>query len=111
MAPILPKLKTCRRTCGRWIKRHLGTHLILKGYWRQLIGKVCNLYQTKLRALSTAKAEKRGRRDARGRVSKYIREQIANLSGIVTAEVIGYIPHKFDSFYWKTSILSAASRY
>jgi AraC-like DNA-binding protein len=58
--------------------RHLGTHLILKGYLLQLIGTVCNLYQSELHALSAAKAEKRGRRDALSRVSKYIREQIAN---------------------------------
>lgn len=58
--------------------RQLGSGLMLKGYLLQLIGKVCNLYQTELLALSVNKAEQRGRRDALGRVSKYIREHIAN---------------------------------
>lgn len=58
--------------------RQIGTALMLKGYLLQLIGKVCNLYEPQLLALSASKAEKRGRRDALGRVSSYIREHIAD---------------------------------
>jgi AraC-like DNA-binding protein len=58
--------------------RQLGTGLMLKGYLMQLIGKVCNLYEPQLLALSASKAEKRGRRDALGRVSSFIREHIAD---------------------------------
>lgn len=58
--------------------RQLGTSLMLKGYLLQLIGKVCTLYETRLLELSASKAHKRGRRDALGRVSTYIREHIAN---------------------------------
>jgi AraC-like DNA-binding protein len=58
--------------------RQLGTGLMLKGYLLQLIGKVCNVYEPQLLALSASKAEKRGRRDALGRVSSYIREHIAD---------------------------------
>ncbi|MDB6050278.1 MAG: AraC family transcriptional regulator [Pseudomonas sp.] len=58
--------------------RQLGTGLMLKGYLMQLIGKVCNLYEPQLLASSASKAEKRGRRDALGRVSSFIREHIAD---------------------------------
>ncbi|MEB0042431.1 MULTISPECIES: AraC family transcriptional regulator [unclassified Pseudomonas] len=58
--------------------RQLGTGLMLKGYLLQLIGKVCNVYEAQLLALSASKAEKRGRRDALGRVSSFIREHIAD---------------------------------
>jgi len=58
--------------------RQLGTGLMLKGYLLQLIGKVCGLYQPQLLELSANKAEKRGRRDALGRVSTYIREHLAD---------------------------------
>ncbi|MGV8864937.1 MAG: AraC family transcriptional regulator [Pseudomonas sp.] len=58
--------------------RQLGTGLMLKGYLLQLLGKICCLYEEPLRELSASKAEKRGRRDAMGRVSTYIREHIAD---------------------------------
>ena len=64
--------------------RQLGTSLLLKGYLLQLLGKICNLYQGELLALSANKAAQRGRRDALGRVSKYIREEIANPSMNIT---------------------------
>ncbi|MEO8250392.1 MAG: helix-turn-helix transcriptional regulator [Burkholderiales bacterium] len=43
-----------------------------------MIGNVCSRYQREIVALSADKAEQRGRRNAMSRVSKYIREQIAN---------------------------------
>ncbi|WP_397452421.1 AraC family transcriptional regulator [Pseudomonas sp. NA-150] len=58
--------------------RQLGTGLMLKGYLLQLLGRICCLYEEPLRELSASKAEKRGRRDAMGRVSTYIREHIAD---------------------------------
>lgn len=60
--------------------RQLGTGLMLKGCLLQLIGNVCTVYESQLLALSASKAEKRGRRDALGRVSTYIREHIADAS-------------------------------
>lgn len=60
--------------------RQLGTGLMLKGCLLQLIGNVCTVYESQLVALSASKAEKRGRRDALGRVSTYIREHIADAS-------------------------------
>ena len=59
-------------------QRQLGSSLILKGLLLQLIGSVINLYQTELLALAAGKAQQRGRRDALGRVSAYIREHIAD---------------------------------
>ncbi|WP_282340942.1 MULTISPECIES: AraC family transcriptional regulator [Pseudomonas] len=56
--------------------RRFGSELILKGYLLQLIGLVCARYQDELLALSANKAEKRGRRDAMSRVSRYIREHL-----------------------------------
>ncbi|MDD1966642.1 AraC family transcriptional regulator [Pseudomonas putida] len=58
--------------------RQLGCAAILRGYLLQLIGKVCNLFEPQLLALSQDKAERRGRRDAMGRVMVYIREHIAD---------------------------------
>jgi AraC-like DNA-binding protein len=58
--------------------RQLGSVSILRGYLLQLIGKVCNLFEPQLLALSADKAERRGRRDAMGRVMGYIREHIAD---------------------------------
>ena len=58
--------------------RQLGTTLMLKGCLLQLIGRVFQLYQSDIVALSVDKAERRGRRDALARVSKFIREQIDN---------------------------------
>jgi len=58
--------------------RELGSGLMLRGYLLQLIGKVCNLYQSDLLALAASKAQKRGRRDALGRVTEYIRDHIAD---------------------------------
>jgi len=57
--------------------RQLGSGSILRGCLLQLIGKVCNLFEAPLLALSANKAERRGRRDAMGRVMAYIREHIA----------------------------------
>ncbi|HEY0288839.1 MAG TPA: AraC family transcriptional regulator [Pseudomonas sp.] len=58
--------------------RQLGSGSMLRGYLLQLIGKVCNLFEGQLRALAASKAERRGRRDAMGRVMEYIREHIAD---------------------------------
>jgi len=58
--------------------RQVGSALILKGHLLALIGRICNLYQNQLLALAADKAEKRGRRDALERVTKYMREQIGN---------------------------------
>ena len=58
--------------------RQLGSSSILRGYLLQLIGKVCNLFEPQLLALSANKAERRGRRDAMSRVMDYIREHIAD---------------------------------
>ncbi|WP_341959033.1 AraC family transcriptional regulator [Pseudomonas sp. RC10] len=58
--------------------RKLGSGSVLRGYLLQLIGEVCNLFEAELRALSANKAERRGRRDAMGRVMDYIRDHIAD---------------------------------
>lgn len=58
--------------------RQLGSGLILRGYLLQLIGMVCNLFEPQLLGLSANKAERRGRRDAMGRVMEYIRAHIAD---------------------------------
>jgi AraC-like DNA-binding protein len=58
--------------------RQLGSASILRGYLLQLIGKVCNLFEAPLLALADSKAERRGRRDAMGRVMEYIRAHIAD---------------------------------
>ncbi|MFJ3487653.1 AraC family transcriptional regulator [Pseudomonas sp. NPDC090202] len=58
--------------------RQLGSASILRGYLLQLIGTVCNLFEPQLRAMAADKAERRGRRDAMGRVMAYIREHIAD---------------------------------
>lgn len=58
--------------------RQLGSALMLKGCLLQLIGKVCNVYETELLTLSSSKAEKQGRRDALNRVTTYLRKHIAN---------------------------------
>jgi AraC-like DNA-binding protein len=60
------------------LTRQLGSVAILRGYLLQLIGKVCNLFEVQLLALSANKAERRGRRDAMSRVMEYIREHIAD---------------------------------
>jgi AraC-like DNA-binding protein len=60
------------------LTRQLGSVAILRGYLLQLIGKVCNLFEAQLLALSANKAERRGRRDAMSRVMEYIREHIAD---------------------------------
>lgn len=58
--------------------RLLGSASILRGYLLQLIGHLCNHYEVQLLALAANKAERRGRRDALGRVMEYIREHIAD---------------------------------
>jgi AraC-like DNA-binding protein len=58
--------------------RQLGSGSILRGYLLQLIGKVCNVFEEQLLALAASKAERRGRRDAMGRVMEYIREHIGD---------------------------------
>lgn len=58
--------------------RQLGSGSILRGYLLQLIGMVCNLFEPQLLGLSANKAERRGRRDAMGRVMEYIRAHIAD---------------------------------
>jgi AraC-like DNA-binding protein len=58
--------------------RQLGSGSILRGYLLQLIGKVCNLFEPQLLGLSANKAERRGRRDAMGRVMAYIRAHMAD---------------------------------
>jgi AraC-like DNA-binding protein len=58
--------------------RQLGSGSILRGYLLQLIGKVCNLFESQLLGLSANKAERRGRRDAMDRVMGYIRAHIAD---------------------------------
>lgn len=58
--------------------RQLGSGMMLRGLLLQLIGQVCNLFQEPLWALAASKAQKRGRRDALGRVMDYIREHIAD---------------------------------
>lgn len=58
--------------------RQLGSGLMLKGCLLQLIGLVCNRYQSELQALAANKAEQRGRRDALKRVTQYIRDHIAD---------------------------------
>jgi AraC-like DNA-binding protein len=58
--------------------RQLGSGSILRGYLLQLIGTVCNLFEPQLLGLSANKAERRGRRDAMGRVMEYIRAHISD---------------------------------
>ncbi len=58
--------------------RHLGSGLVLKGSLLQLLGMVCNLFQAELQALAANQAAQRGRRDALGRVTQYIRSHIAD---------------------------------
>ncbi|UUQ65122.1 AraC family transcriptional regulator [Pseudomonas fuscovaginae UPB0736] len=58
--------------------RDLGTRQALKGCLLQLTGKVCSRYSNELEALSANKAARRGRRDAMARVSRYLREHIAD---------------------------------
>jgi AraC-like DNA-binding protein len=58
--------------------RQLGSVSMLRGCLLQLIGLVCNLFEPQLLALAASKAERRGRRDAMGRVMAYMREHIAN---------------------------------
>ncbi|WP_460045103.1 helix-turn-helix transcriptional regulator [Pseudomonas sp. S2_H01] len=60
------------------LSRQLGSGSILRGYLLQLIGKVCNLFEPQLLGLSANKAERRGRRDAMGRVMEYIRAHMAD---------------------------------
>jgi AraC-like DNA-binding protein len=64
--------------------RQLGSGSVLRGYLLQLIGNICNVFEPELRALSANKAERRGRRDAMGRVMDYIREHIADPSLTLT---------------------------
>jgi len=58
--------------------RQLGSGAILRGYLLQLIGMVCNVFEAQLLALAASKAERRGRRDAMGRVTEYIRAHIGD---------------------------------
>jgi AraC-like DNA-binding protein len=58
--------------------RQLGSGSILRGYLLQLIGMVCNVFEAQLLALAASKAERKGRRDAMGRVIEYIRTHIAD---------------------------------
>jgi AraC-like DNA-binding protein len=58
--------------------RQLGSGSILRGYLLQLIGTVCNAFEAQLLALAASKAERRGRRDAMGRVMEHIREHIGD---------------------------------
>jgi AraC-like DNA-binding protein len=58
--------------------RQLGSGLMLKGCLLQLIGLVCTRFQNELLALSADKAEKRGRRDALGRVTSYLRDHVGD---------------------------------
>lgn len=60
------------------LSRQLGSGSILRGYLLQLIGKICNLFEPQLLGLSANKAERRGRRDAMGRVMEYIRAHMAD---------------------------------
>jgi AraC-like DNA-binding protein len=58
--------------------RQMGSGAILRGYLLQLIGMVCNVFEAQLLALAASKAERRGRRDAMGRVTEYIRAHIGD---------------------------------
>lgn len=58
--------------------RQLGSGSILRGFLLQLIGMICNVFEAQLLALAASKAERRGRRDAMGRVIEYIRAHIAD---------------------------------
>lgn len=69
---LLEQMRALDRT------RHLGSGLVLKGCLLQLLGTVCNRFETELLAQAANQAAQRGRRDALGRVTQYIRSQITN---------------------------------
>lgn len=59
-------------------QRQLGSAAMLRGLLLQLLGLVCNHFEAPLQTLASGGAAQRGRRDALGRVSRYIRAQLGN---------------------------------
>ncbi|WP_213880894.1 AraC family transcriptional regulator [Pseudomonas sp. dw_358] len=64
------------RMRGLDAERGFGSREQLKGYLLLLIGRVCAEYAEPLQALAADNAARRGRRDALGRVRRYIREHL-----------------------------------
>nr|BFE95368.1 AraC family transcriptional regulator [Pseudomonas brassicacearum subsp. brassicacearum] len=58
--------------------RQFGTREMLKGLLLQLIGSVCALYAEPLKRLAEENAAEVSRRDALGRMSEYLRKNIAD---------------------------------
>jgi AraC-like DNA-binding protein len=80
-------------------QREFGVELQLRGCLLQLIGLVCTRYQQALQQLAAGQAQRLGRRDALGRVQKYIRAHLAepglSLKGAAAAAFLSpnYLTH------------------
>lgn len=81
------------------VSRQFGVREILKGLMLQLIGLVCRLYAEPLRQLAESNAAQASRRDALGRMSEYLRRNIAdpdlNLKKVAAATYLSpsYLTH------------------
>jgi len=81
------------------VSRQFGVREILKGLMLQLIGLVCRLYAEPLRQLAESNATQASRRDALGRMSEYLRRNIAdpdlNLKKVAAATYLSpsYLTH------------------
>nr|WP_312230128.1 AraC family transcriptional regulator [Pseudomonas sp.] len=81
------------------VSRQFGVREILKGLMLQLIGLVCRLYAEPLRQLAESNAAQTSRRDALGRMSEYLRRNIAdpdlNLKKVAAATYLSpsYLTH------------------
>ncbi|OLU17134.1 MULTISPECIES: AraC family transcriptional regulator [unclassified Pseudomonas] len=81
------------------VSRQFGVREILKGLMLQLIGLVCMLYAEPLKQLAESNAAQASRRDALGRMSEYLRRNIAdpdlNLKKVAAATYLSpsYLTH------------------
>ncbi len=81
------------------VSRQFGVREILKGLMLQLIGLVCRLYAEPLKQLAESNAAQASRRDALGRMSEYMRRNIAdpdlNLKKVAAATYLSpsYLTH------------------
>ena len=81
------------------VSRQFGVREILKGLMLQLIGLVCRLYAEPLKQLAESNAAQASRRDALGRMSEYLRRNIAdpdlNLKKVAAATYLSpsYLTH------------------
>lgn len=93
----LMQLLTRMRTLAA--QREWGVELQLRGCLLQLIGLVCSRYQQPLQQLGSSQVQRLGRRDALGRVQKYIRAHLAepglNLKAAAAAAFLSpnYLTH------------------